>query len=132
MPGLPGPPGPAGPAGETGPAGPAGSQGETGPAGPAGSVNPLATKLVSQDYTTCLKDDYIGVNCQAPVTVTLNGTPEDGNLIIVKLEMGAPIGNRKVTVAGNGCLIDGVTQRTLQQPYECIRLLFRGNEWHII
>lgn len=123
VPGLPGPQGPAGPQGSTG------SQGEP---GPAGSVNPLATRLVSQDYTTVLEDDYIGVNCQAPVTLTLNGTPQDGNLIIVKLEMAAPIGNRKVTVAGNGRLIDGVTQRTLQQPYECIRLLFRGAEWHII
>lgn len=134
-PGLTGPPGPQGDPGATGPAGPTGLQGPPGPQGPAGpegSVNPLATTLATRNYTALDSDDYIGVVCEEPITITLPLNPAAGNLLIIKLEMSAPIGNRKVTVAGNGSLIDGVTQRTLQQPYECIRLLFRGNEWHVI
>lgn len=133
--GEPGPQGEAGPQGlqgEPGPQGEAGSQGPQGETGPIGSVNPLTTTIVTKNYTALDHDDYIGVVCEEPITITLPLSPTVGNLLIVKLEMSAPIGNRKVTIHGNGSLIDGVTQRTLQQPYECLRLLFRGNEWHII
>lgn len=149
--GPPGTQGEAGPQGETGPAGPQGAagpqgtigpqgttgpQGETGPAGPAGptgTVNPLETVLVDSDYCAVAKDDYIGVVSNAPVKITLPKNPEDGNWVIVKVEMPAPIGIKKVTITtADGSLIDGVTNKTLQQPYECVQLLYRGSEWHVI
>ena len=144
-PGVPGPAGPqgdtgpAGPQGDTGPAGPqgdigpAGIQGEQGIPGPEGSVNPLSTTLVSEDYYAQDIDDYIGVFSNGPVKVYLPQNPYNGNWVIVKVEMPAPIGIKKVTITtADGSLIDGVTNKTLQQPYECVHLLYRGSSWHVI
>ncbi|MFM6944557.1 MAG: hypothetical protein ACKOXV_04660 [Bacteroidota bacterium] len=152
--GLPGPPGPAGPHGETGATGPQGEtgaigpQGEPGatgpqggpgatgprgPAGPSGSANPLDTRLVKINTTLLDTDTYVGVQCTIPITITLPPNTEAGNWIIIKLEMPAPIGNKKVTVkTSDGSLIDGVASKVLQQPYECLQLVYRAAAWHII
>lgn len=137
--GIPGEAGPQGIPGEQGPqgvpgeAGPAGSQGIPGEPGPAASVNPLQTVATSTDYQARANDDYIGVNSAGPVTIILPIDTYDGNWIIIKLEMPAPIGNRKVSVTtADGSLIDGVTSRTLQNPYEKLHVIRRDNSWHII
>lgn len=140
--GPPGPPGEQGPQGEQGPAGeqgPQGEQGEQGPhgpqgeQGPAGTANPLETRLVKLSTTLADDDTYIGVQSTGPITITLPPHTEEGNWIIVKLEMSAPIGNKKVTITtSDGSLIDGVTNRVLQQPYECMQLVYRAAAWHII
>lgn len=135
-PGPPGPPGIPGPPGPPGPAGEPGTQGEPGPIGPAGPAGSQAvpTVLISEDFTaTNPSDYYIGVNSAGSVTVTLPITPADGYIIIVKAEMGPPLGNRKVTiVTADGSLIDGVVSYVLKTHYECVRVLFRGGNWHII
>ena len=137
--GEPGPPGPPGPQGEPGNTGPQGLQGESGPAGQQGSqgepgsANPLATRLIKTSSILGDEDTYVGVQSSGPITVTLPPHTEEGNWVIVKLEMSAPIGNRKVTVTtSDGSLIDGVNNKTLQQPYECLQVVYRAATWHII
>jgi hypothetical protein len=51
----------------------------------------------------------------------------------IKLEMGPPIGNRRVTIeSADGALIDNDADFILQVPYECVTLIHRGDDWHII
>jgi len=136
-PGPAGPPGPPGPQGIPGPqgdpgadglTGPTGSQGPTGPQGSTGGVS-RNTVVVSEDYTAKLTDYYIGVNNEKPVTITLPDDAPKGTEYIVKLQIGAPVGNRKVTVK-SGTNIDSVTTIILTNPYEALQVLFQSS-WHI-
>lgn len=141
--GSPGPAGPAGPIGpqgepgiqgdqglqgDTGPAGPQGEQGPVGPQGPSGSVS-RNTIVVSKDYEAKLTDYYIGVQSEGPVTITLPEEAPKGTEYIIKLQMGAPIGTRKVTVK-SGANIDNVNILVLTNPYESLQVLFQST-WHI-
>lgn len=145
IPGPPGPqgePGPIGPQGVQGPQGepgpqgaqgPQGLQGETGPQGPAyeGDLT-LDSIWIKSDYTVLDNDCYIGVKCNSPITIKLP-TGSDGRLLIIKLEMGPPIGNKKVTIIPKSIdYIDGNNSITLQNPYEAVSLVFRGNSWNVI
>lgn len=141
--GIPGPPGPTGPQGEPGPAGPQGEpgppgadgipgiqgpEGPPGPQGPSGTVS-RNTIVVSEDYTATLTDYYIGVNNDKPVTITLPDDAPKGTEYIVKLQIGAPVGNRKVTVKSS-TLIDNVNTIILTNPYEALQVLYQST-WHI-
>jgi hypothetical protein len=119
---------PPGPPGEQGPPGPPGEQ------GPPGECICLCSKvLVSADYTAASDDFYIGVNSTEPTTITLPADCDSSCEIIIKAEMGPPLGNRKITiVAQGGALIDGEEDFVLQEPYESIRLICRGGNWWII
>jgi hypothetical protein len=98
-----------------------------------GSEAGCNTILVKADYESTSDDCYIGVNSSGPVTITLPVVVSDGHQIVVKSEMGPPVGNRKVTIAtADGSLIDGNPTCVLSVPYESIHLIFRGFEWHII
>lgn len=129
-----GPTGPTGPSGPPGATGPTGSTGPTGPSGPAGNCAcQCQATLVSQDYSATLDDYYIGVNSIGPVTITLPTNCTDCQQIVVKAEMGPPLGNRKITVTtSDGSTIDGAAEYVIEVPYQSIRLLCRGDEWHII
>jgi hypothetical protein len=99
----------------------------------SGSEAGCNTILVRTDYESTSDDCYIGVNSIGPVTITLPVAVSDGHQIVVKAEMGPPIGNRKVTITtSDGALIDGQTTCVLSVPYESVHLIFRGFEWHII
>jgi len=135
-----GPQGPTGTSGTEGPIGPPGAQGSQGkpgaigPPGPPGEC-PCECKiiLVSQNYAATSDDYYIGVSADKPVAITLPSDCRDCQEIIVKAEMGPPLGNRKVTVKTiDGSLIDGETTYVLEVPYESVRLICRGGDWHII
>ena len=142
--GITGPTGPAGPQGDTGPTGPVGSQGQpgpTGPSGPQGDTGPTGptgpaggglvnTVVVSENYTAKLTDYYIGVNADKPVTITLPDIAPDGTQYVVKLQMGSPIGNRKVTVKSDATL-DSVNMVVLTNPYESFQVIYQGS-WHIL
>lgn len=144
--GPPGPPGPQGPQGDPGPQGPTGDtgaqgepgpqgeqgeQGETGPQGPAGPSGSVSrnTVVVTEDYTAKLTDYYIGVNNEKPVTITLPEDAPKGTEYIIKLQIGAPVGNRKVTVKSN-TNIDNLNNIVLTNPYEALQVLFQST-WHI-
>lgn len=125
-PAMPGPTGPTGPAGEQGLQGLPGLNGECLDC----IVN---TVLITEDYTATLDDYYIGVRCESPVTVKLPSNCQDAKQIIIKAEMGPPLGNRKITVVGlNNELIDGSNEHVIKTPYGLISLIWRGNQWHIL
>lgn len=125
-----GPPGPPGPQGEQGPAGP---QGEQGPPGPGTEcINCSDYILTTKDYSVKDSDYYIGVDVTKATNIILPSLPLEGKIYIVKLEMKPPVGNRKVTIKGNGKLIDGQSSVVLENPYESITIIFRGDDWHII
>lgn len=140
-PGVPGATGPTGagggepgPQGPTGPTGTGGGQtGATGPTGPSGAGCCGPCILISADYQALSTDYYIGVNSQDPVTVTLPEDCADCQQLIIKAEMGPPLGNRKVTVTtSDGSLIDGEPDYVIEVPYQSVHVLCRGGEWHII
>lgn len=132
--GPPGPPGPPGEIGATGATGPRGEPGPVGPPGPSGNCDcQCQATLVSEDYSATMADCYIGVDSSGPVTITLPSDCDDGRKIIVKAEMGPPLGNRKITLAvdGNGS-IDGQEEFVMETPYESVTVFCRGGNWWII
>jgi hypothetical protein len=88
--------------------------------------------VVSQDYTATPDDYYIGVDSQRPVTITLPMSVINCKQYVIKVEMGPPLGNRKVKIASPGTTIDGATSIVLTNPYESVSVLYRGGKWHII
>ena len=124
--------GPDGPPGATGP------QGEPGPIGPIGPPGECSCEcqaiVVSQDYTATLDDYYIGVNSTGPVTITLPADPTGCQQIVVKAEMGPPLGNRKITITtSDGSLIDGATEYVMEVPWQSVKLITGGDDgWFII
>lgn len=131
-----GPPGPPGTAGETGPQGEPGIQGPIGPPGPPGPssecINCSDYILTEKDYSVKSTDYYIGVKTTKPSNIILPSVPVEGKIYIIKLEMPQPVGNKKVTVKGNGKLIDGQSSVVLENAYESITIIFRGDGWHVI
>jgi hypothetical protein len=117
-----------------GPPGPPGPPGEPGPPGPPGECScKCKSILVSEDYTATCDDYYIGVNSDEPVTITLPENCTDCCEIIVKAEMGPPLGNRKITITtSDGALIDGDNEVVITVPYGRINVFCRGGDWHII
>lgn len=144
----PGPPGPEGPQGEKGDPGEQGEVGPQGPQGPKGAKGDKGEKgdkgdpgecncceeiLVSGDYTATSNDYYIGVNSDKPVTITLPEDPEDCMQLIIKAEMGPPLGNRKVTITtADDATIDGKDEYIIEVPYGFLRVISRGGEWFVI
>jgi hypothetical protein len=138
-PGPQGPPGEAGQQGEQGIPGPQGEQGIPGPPGPPGPSEPTKECincsdyiLTEKDYSVKSTDYYIGVKVTKPTNIILPSVPIEGKIYIIKLEMQPPVGNKKVTVKGNGKLVDGQTSVVLENAYESITIIFRGDGWHII
>ena len=129
-----GPVGYTGSAGEAGEAGPPGEPGPIGYTGSAGECNcECQAILVSQDYTATLDDYYIGVNSTRPVTITLPTSNGDCGEIIIKAEMGPPLGNRKITITtSDGSFIDGASSYVITVPYQSVNLLQRGGDWWTI
>jgi hypothetical protein len=131
-----GPQGPTGPQGSDGPTGPQGSDGltgPTGPQGPAGNGDRVKCIGISEDYTVIENDFYIGVNSDQPVTITLPCELSKCLMIIIKAEMGPPLGNRKVSIITDGdCKIDSKESFVLQNPYESITLFYRDGSWNVV
>lgn len=126
-----GPEGPQGIIGPQGVEGPQGPQGIEGPPGPKGDCKCNKTILISSDYQVLKSDWYIGVRTNKPIKILLEEFPKDGKEVIIKLEMGAPIGNRKVTVTSSSDTIDNDSSVVLQNPYESLVLIYRSG-WNII
>ncbi len=137
-----GPTGPQGEAGPTGPQGDPGPQGEPGPTGPQGPPGPSSPSescincsdniLIEKDYSVTDTDYYIGVKATKPLNVFLPLVPIEGKIYVIKLEMEPPVGNRKITLKGNGKLIDGKSSVVLENAYESITVLFRTDGWNIV
>ena len=132
--GAQGDPGIQGPPGPTGNTGAQGNTGPEGPPGPAGNCScNCSTILVSQNYTANVGDYYIGVNSNGAVTVTLPPNAPDCTELLIKAEMGPPLGNRKVTVTtSDGSYIDGSNNYIITVPYQSVNIICRGGDWWII
>lgn len=98
-----------------------------------GSEQGCNTILVGEDYESESSDCYIGVDSLGPVSISLPVDISNGHQIVIKAEMDAPMGNRKVTVnTRDGSKIDDASSITLTVPYSSVCLIYRGKNWHII
>ena len=119
--------------GYSGYSGSKGSKGEKGDKGDPGTSCTQNTILVDKDYEVQENDYYIGVNSKKPTTITLPTTVDTCVTKIIKAEMDAPMGNRKVTITtSDGSLIDDSDSVILQSPFETITVVYRGGNWHIV
>lgn len=126
-----------GPSGETGSQGLQGLDGPVGPIGPPGECScQCQTILVSENYSADSSDYYIGVNSDGPTIIELPCNIRDCLEIIVKAEMGPPLGNRKITIIpcqdSTACKIDGEDSYVIEVPYQSVNLIYRGGNWWII
>lgn len=126
--------GAGGEVGATGEQGTMGSSGATGPAGPPGECDCECKRIVvSQDYHAQMDDYYIGVNSSRPVTITLPANCRSGCKIIIKAEMGPPLGYRKITIiTEDGSMIDGEYSYIIEVPYQSVSMICRAGDWWII
>lgn len=137
-PGEPGPPGPPGPAGEGGESGPPGPPGPAGPPGPIGQCSFNRKRImVSQDYNAQVDDYYIGVDSDGPVIITLPANCDDSCEIIIKAEMGSPMGKRNITIVpadedSSIVDIDEKINYVLTTPYESVKLICHNGNWWTI
>lgn len=147
-PGPEGPPGPTGEKGDTGEQGPPGEKGDTGDAGPTGEQGPPGPQgntdvlqcscnsiFISADYIASCNDYYIGVRSNSAVTIILPECEANGCCqLVVKAEMGPPMGNRKITLlpSANTSTIDGDTEYVMNIPWESVQLFCRDGNWFII
>ena len=128
--GTPGTQGPQGYQGEPGTHGPQGYQGTQGAQGKPGSAAKLNCKKITidQNYTVVKDDFYIGVNSVNPITITL--PTEFECELVIKVEMGPPIGNRKITIKPqNNQRIDGEDSLVLEIPYQYVTLIHNRDNW---
>jgi hypothetical protein len=89
--------------------------------------------VVAEDYQAKCDDYYIGVNGEDAVTITLPVDCETCCELVIKAEMGPPLGNRKVTIEStNGAFIDGKAKYVLEVPYESVRLICDNGDWFVI
>jgi hypothetical protein len=112
-------------------------EGPPGPPGPPGEPGVCTCKCksisVSDDYIATCDDYYIGVDSNQPVTITLPEDCPNCCEIIVKAEMGPPLGNRKVTVTtSDGSLIDGDDEYVIVVPYGVVNVICNNGDWYII
>ena len=121
-----------GPPGATGDTGAQGDAGPAGPEGPPGKCKGCEcnTVTIKEDYCATETDCYIGAQLKEKATVTLPINVPDGTKYTIKLEFGAPVGNRKLTVEPESpALINGVTNLTLTTPYESVSVLYNNQNW---
>jgi hypothetical protein len=124
--------GPTGPPGPPGSEGPPGPQGDPGPPGPSGGCS-CSTTTICKDYTAAETDCYIGAQLKNAATITLPNTVPTGTRYTIKLEFGAPVGTRKLTLQPQPpALINGVTAITLTTPYESVSVIYHNNHWWTI
>jgi hypothetical protein len=112
--------------------GPTGAQGDTGPPGPPGPSKACGcvTTTITEDYLATETDCYIGAQLKDKATVTLPNSVPPGTRYIIKLEFGAPVGTRKLTVQPElPALINGVTSTTLTTPYQSISVIYNNGNW---
>ena len=121
-----------------GPQGEPGADGQPGPPGPPGPRAPESSCVsnattIFKDYCAQETDCYIGVQLKEAATLTLPKTAVLGKQYTIKLEFGAPVGSRKLTVKPESpSLVNGVTSLTLTTPYESVSVIYNNANWWTI
>jgi hypothetical protein len=109
-----------------------GPPGPPGPSGPSKNCG-CNTTTICNDYTATETDCYIGAQLKNAAVVTLPNTATNGTQYTIKLEFGAPVGTRKLTVQPQPpALINGVTAITLTTPYESVNVIYNNANWWTI
>jgi hypothetical protein len=109
-----------------------------GPPGPPGPNSPSKdcgcnTTTITEDYCATKNDCYIGAQLKDKATLKLPNTVPAGTKYTIKLEFGAPVGNRKLIVEPQSpALINGVTAITLTTPYEFVNVIYNNDHWWTI
>jgi len=109
-----------------------------GPPGPPGPSEPCKdckcnTVTITSDYCASEADCYIGAQLKDKATVKLPNTVPAGTKYTIKLEFGAPVGNRKLILQPESpSLINGVTTITMTNPYESVSVIFNNGNWWTI
>ena len=89
--------------------------------------------MITNDYQATDADYYIGVDSKEPVTITLPENCSNCQEIVIKAQMGPPLGNRKVTIlAQPGSYIDDKQSYVISVPFGFVRLICQNNNWYII
>jgi hypothetical protein len=102
--------------------------GPPGPPGPASGT--CSVKTITSDYTAQPDDCYIGCVLENAATLTLLNNVDPGTRYSIKLEFGAPVGTRKLTVRPElPALINGVTSIILTTPYQSLEVIYNNNNW---
>ncbi|NDC22667.1 MAG: hypothetical protein EBZ49_00830 [Proteobacteria bacterium] len=94
----------------------------------------LSARSISVNAIIESSDYYIGVNSSnSPITVTLPDLSEvePGQEFVIKDE-GGQAGINKITVDGNGALIDGSSSFQIAAPRDAIKCIARDSFWSII
>jgi hypothetical protein len=103
-----------------------------GPPGPPGGTSRNTVTIV-QNYEATPTDYYIGADLLNAATITLPSAVPPGTEYVIKLEFGAPVGTRKLTVQTQApTLINGVTSLTLNTPYQSISVIYNNGSWWTI
>jgi hypothetical protein len=88
---------------------------------------------ITSDYCASETDCYIGAQLKDKATVKLPNTVLAGTRYAIKLEFGAPVGNRKLILQPESpSLINGVTAITMTTPYESVNVIFNNGNWWTI
>jgi hypothetical protein len=149
IPAIEGPPGPMGPAGEVGPQGEQGLQGVPGPQGEQGLQGPqgeqgppgdtrnsniqLPIRVIRENAEATKDDYYIGAILTNEAELKLPAHLVNGHCLVIKLQYGAPVGNRKLKIIAQGTsLINESSSFTLTTPYQSITLIANDNVWYTI
>lgn len=106
--------------------------GPPGPPGPPGE-SIRNTTTIFENYKAKSTDYYIGAYLLDAATLTLPNDVEPGTEYAIKLEFGAPVGNRKLLIQPEApALINGVTSLTLNTPYQSLNVIYNNGNWWTI
>jgi len=93
----------------------------------------LNTKVIKDSYSILDEDEYIGVNSEKAITITLPEMPMEGNVILIKAEMAAPMAGRKIAIVSKtNALIDGYASHVIQVSNDSVQLIYHTGSWHVI
>ena len=120
-----------------GPQGPQGEQGIPGPQGPPGDIRnsniQLPIRVIRESAEATSDDYYIGALLESESELKLPFNPVTGHCLVIKLQFGAPVGNRKLKIIAQGTsLINESSSFTLTTPYQSVTLIANDNIWYTI
>lgn len=98
-----------------------------------GIIMKLNTKVITDSYSILTEDDYIGVNSEKRIIITLPEIPIEGRVIVIKAEMSPPMAGRNIVIVSNtDALIDGYASHIIQVSNDSVQLIYHSGNWRVI